>query len=113
MKIVIYEIERWEREKFRDLKADHDLIFVDRALTTDTKVQHIDAEVISSFIYSQLSAETLKNFPLLKLIARQDSIILISIIVSQMVLWYVMYLSMGNVLWPSMYLVCCLPSATI
>jgi len=73
MKIVIYEVERWEREKFRDLRADHDLIFVDRPLTTDTKVQHIDAEVISSFIYSQLSADTLKNFPLLKLIATRST----------------------------------------
>ena len=55
------------------VRVDHNLIFVDRPLTTDTTVQHIDAEVISTFIYSELGAETLKDFPLLKLIATRST----------------------------------------
>ena len=73
MKIVVYEVERWERDKFRDLKDDHDLIFIDTPLTADTNVQHINTEIVSTFIYSELSAETLKNFPFLKMIATRST----------------------------------------
>ena len=74
MKIVIYELNAGSVKSSEILvRVDHNLIFVDRPLTTDTTVQHIEAEVISTFIYSELGAETLKDFPLINLFATRST----------------------------------------
>lgn len=73
MKIVIYEIEPWEREAFEDLQAEHDVVFESSTLSTETALKHPDAEIISTFVYSSLDADVLQKFPQLKMIATRST----------------------------------------
>lgn len=68
MKIAMYDMEPWERETFQPLEAEHDIAYVEDELTTDTAGDHTDAEILSTFIYSDLSEDVLTRFPDLKLI---------------------------------------------
>lgn len=78
MKMAIFEVEAWENEIFEDLEDDHDLVFRKNRLRedslTDIGLDEIaDAEVISTFIYSELDDDVLKEFPNLKLIATRST----------------------------------------
>lgn len=73
MKIAIYEVEPWEQATFESLKNDHELAFLEGPLRTDTANEHTDAEAVSTFIYSRLSADVLRQFPNLKLIATRST----------------------------------------
>jgi len=73
MKIVIFEIEPWEREAFADLKDDHEVIFESSKLSAESAGKHSDADIISTFIYSSLDADVLKELPELKMIATRST----------------------------------------
>jgi D-lactate dehydrogenase len=73
VKIVIYEVEEWEREVFQELATDHEVTFIKEPLSQTNAGRHADAEVISAFIYSSLSATVLKQFPELRLIATRST----------------------------------------
>src|SRR6056297_2710419 len=73
MKIVIFEVEPWERETFGDLARDHDVAFEDDILTAELADTHKDAEVVSTFIYSRLDRSVLEKLPDLKLIATRST----------------------------------------
>ncbi len=73
MKIVIFEIEPWEREAFAGLEREHDLVFEAGRLDKHSASKHSDAEIISTFIYSALNREVLSQFPGLKLIATRST----------------------------------------
>jgi D-lactate dehydrogenase len=73
MKIVVYEIEQWEQDEFRRLGIEHEVKFLDDTLGSDNAGEHADADVVSAFIYSDLSAEVLKQFSHLKLIATRST----------------------------------------
>lgn len=74
MKIVLFEIEAWERDAFSELNnRDHEVIFDKRALDAETAADHGDADIISTFIYSTLSEEVLTNFKNLKFIATRST----------------------------------------
>jgi D-lactate dehydrogenase len=73
VKIVICEIEPWERQAFEDLQADHEVVFDSGKLSAETAARHPDADIISTFIYSKLDREILKKFPNLKLIATRST----------------------------------------
>jgi D-lactate dehydrogenase len=73
MKIVIFDVEDWEREGFADLDREHDVHYVRESLTPENAGQHADAEVISTFVYSDLSGDTLQAFDHLKLIATRST----------------------------------------
>lgn len=73
MKIVIFEIEPWERDAFEDLQRDHEIVFESRRLSAETADDHADAEIISTFVYSSLDAEVLSKLPKLKLIATRST----------------------------------------
>jgi D-lactate dehydrogenase len=73
VKIVICEIEPWERAAFEGLQNDHDVIFENAKLSAETASKHADADIISTFIYSNLDRDILKAFPNLKLIATRST----------------------------------------
>jgi D-lactate dehydrogenase len=73
MKIVVFEVEEWERPSFDRLVEEHEIIFVGDMLTKDNVKQYADAEVVAPFIYSDLSAEVLKNLNRLKLVATRST----------------------------------------
>ena len=73
MKIVVFEVEEWERRSFDRLGAEHEIEFVNDLLTQDNAKQYADAEAVSPFIYSDLSADVLRNLSRLKLIATRST----------------------------------------
>ena len=73
MKTIIFELEQWERPTFKQLSDEHELEFVEQPLTPDNASQYADADIISTFIYSDLSADVLQNFSNLKLIATRST----------------------------------------
>jgi D-lactate dehydrogenase len=73
MKIVVFESEPREASAFDVFKSGHDLQLTEQSLTEDNAAQFAAAEVISTFIYSRLSAEVLAQLPALKLIATRST----------------------------------------
>ncbi len=73
MKVAIYEAEPWEQATFESLQDEHELAFVEGPLRADTVSEHTDAEAVSTFIYSRLTAEVLRQFPNLKLITTRST----------------------------------------
>lgn len=73
MKIVIFELEPWERQAFEDLQAGHDLVYESGRLDSAMAQQYADAEIVSTFIYSSLDREVLEKFSGLKLIATRST----------------------------------------
>jgi D-lactate dehydrogenase len=72
MSIVFFEIEDIESGILLNLYGDIDYDTVPDALTADNADRYAAAEIISSFIYSDLSAAVLKKLPNLKLIATRS-----------------------------------------
>jgi len=73
MKIAVYEVEEWEQKSFQALTGDHEMEFLADKATEDSVKHLADAEVISTFIYSRLTAELLKGFQNLRLIATRST----------------------------------------
>ncbi len=73
MKVAIYEAEPWEQTTFESLQAEHELAFVEGPLRADALGNETDADVVSTFIYSRLSADALAQFPNLKLITTRST----------------------------------------
>lgn len=73
MKVVIFEAEEWEAKACRALSSDHDLTCVNARLSPTEATRHRDAEAISTFINSRLSADVLEQMPKLKLIATRST----------------------------------------
>ena len=73
MKVTVFEIEDWERAAFRTLAHDHDLGFVAEPLSTRNAAAHAGADVVSTFIYSELSAKVLETLGRPRLIATRST----------------------------------------
>jgi D-lactate dehydrogenase len=73
MKIIVFEVEDWERRAFESLPGEHKLEFVAGPLIPENAGNYVDAEVVCPFIYSDLSAPVLKQFDRLKLIATRST----------------------------------------
>jgi D-lactate dehydrogenase len=73
MKIVVFEVEDWEREAFVSLHAEHQIEFVAGSLTQENAEVYSQAEVVSPFIHSDLSADVLRHLGRLKLIATRST----------------------------------------
>lgn len=73
MKILICETEEWERAACLRLAADHQLVCIGGPLDEQGATGHADTEVISSFVYSDLTAGLLAKIPRLKLIATRST----------------------------------------
>lgn len=73
MKIYVFEVEQWEREYFEKLNLPFEVEYSGEPLTLENADLYKDAEVISVFIYSELSRPVLEKFPNLKLIATRST----------------------------------------
>jgi len=73
MKIIVFEVEDWERQAFESLQGEHRIEFVEGPLSMENAESYADAEAVSPFIYSDLSADTLKHMGRLKLIATRST----------------------------------------
>ena len=73
MRIVVFEAEERERLAFERLRREHDVILVAEPLRPGNAKIYPDAEVISTFIYSDLSQPVLEELPELKLIATRST----------------------------------------
>ena len=73
IKIIVFEVEPWERVAFEPLQGRHEVRFEDRPLTPELAATHADADVVSTFIYSDLSAQVLGQFENLKLVATRST----------------------------------------
>lgn len=72
MKIAVFEAEERERHAFEPLRAKHNVVFVPEPLKPGM-VQHQDADVITTFIYSEMGPEVIDQFADLKLIATRST----------------------------------------
>ncbi len=73
MKIVIFELEDWESEAFRQLSEHYELVLTGDALTDPPDSRYLDADIISASLGSNLSDNTLGRFPNLKLISTRTT----------------------------------------
>lgn len=73
MKIVVFEIEDWEKESFSSLTAAHDVVFVHEPLTSANVHHYKDADIVSVFIYSDLSSGVMEMLTSLKMIATRST----------------------------------------
>jgi D-lactate dehydrogenase len=73
MKVVAYEAEEWESEACNRLQPEHSVACMRAALSEETASQHADAQIITTFINSNLSAPVLAHFSQLRLIATRST----------------------------------------
>jgi D-lactate dehydrogenase len=73
MKIAVFETEEWERAAFEGLNTGHEITFMEKPLTPDNADRHASADIVSTFIYSDLSSETLTHLNQLKMIATRST----------------------------------------
>lgn len=72
MKIVVFESESWEHPYFQTLQVGHDIVFEPAHLDGSNADPYADAEIISTFIYSDLSRPILDRFKRLRFIATRS-----------------------------------------
>jgi D-lactate dehydrogenase len=73
MKVVVFEAEKREREAFGRLQPAQDVVFVDDPLKASNVKDYADAEIVSTFIYSELSRDIIEQLPKLKMIATRST----------------------------------------
>lgn len=73
MKIVCFEIEEWEKALFHKLELQHELIYTTKPLNKNTLLEHADADIVSTFIYSDLGSSVLAELKNLKLICTRST----------------------------------------
>jgi D-lactate dehydrogenase len=73
MKVVGFEIEGWEQKPFEKLKDEHEVVLTESAVTDGLESRFRDADIISTFIYSELNEKTLAQFENLKFISTRST----------------------------------------
>lgn len=73
MKIIVFETEPWEQKAFDELKENHEVTLLENKLSAENAAEYSDADVISTFIYSNLDENILEQFPNLKMIATRST----------------------------------------
>ena len=73
MKIAFFEIEDWEKDYLKTRLAEHELFFYLEQVSSKNISKVSNTHILSTFIYSQLSAELLSRFPSLKLITTRST----------------------------------------
>ena len=73
MKVVVFEAEDRERSAFDRLRPAHEVVFVTDPLKPSNVKEHADADVVSTFIYSDLGLNIIEQLPRLKLIATRST----------------------------------------
>ena len=73
MRIAVFEVEEWERAAFDRADSGHEIRFLADPLTAGNAGPYADADVISTFIYSELDRAALSRFRNLLLIATRST----------------------------------------
>lgn len=73
MKVAVFEVEAHERAYFAGMGDDLEVLLTAEEVSLDTAQEYLDAEAISTFIYSDLGAASLARFPRLRLIATRST----------------------------------------
>ncbi|HEY4707049.1 MAG TPA: hydroxyacid dehydrogenase [Thermodesulfobacteriota bacterium] len=73
MRIAVFEVEEWERAAFDRADSGHEIRFLADPLTAGNAGPYADADVISTFIYSELDRRALSRFRNLLLIATRST----------------------------------------
>ena len=73
MKTIVFEVEPWEAKTFEQFQAEHVVKCVSEPLTSDNASQYADAQIVSTFIYSNLETAVLKQLPNLKLVSTRST----------------------------------------
>ncbi len=73
MKISVFEVEDWERERLSSLQGQHNVRFVREPLDAELADEHADAEVVSVFIYSDLDPEAISRLGRLEMVATRST----------------------------------------
>ena len=71
-KIVFFELEPWEENYVKSSISDHEIIFTQEKLTNETALKYSDAQIISVFIYSEITKDLIDKLPNLKFIATRS-----------------------------------------
>lgn len=72
-KIAVFETEAWERSAFDTLQDQHECVFRPEALTAEIAKEHADADIISTFINSDLGSDVLQSFEDLQFVATRST----------------------------------------
>ena len=73
MKVVVFETEEWEHQACLRLEPEHEIECTRERLDPQTAAPYASAEIVSTFVNSQLGADVLVQFPRLKLIATRST----------------------------------------
>lgn len=73
MNIAVFEAEPWEQEIYQSLPPGSTVVFRQESLDESNAGRYADAEVVSTFIYSNLNSRVLAQLPKLKLIATRST----------------------------------------
>ncbi len=73
MQIAFFEIQPWEQSKLEERFAGHQLSFFERVIELTDLEALQKCEVLSVFIYSQVTAEVIDKLPNLKLIVTRST----------------------------------------
>ena len=71
-KIVFFDTEKWEEDYLNKAFAAEDIFLTGEKMDENSVSKYQDAEIISNFIYSDLSKEVLEKLPKLKFIATRS-----------------------------------------
>src|SRR3989344_4162262 len=72
MKIVCFELEPWEENYIKSSISDYEIVFTKEKLTDENVSKYTDAQIISIFIYSELTKDLINKLPNLKLITTRS-----------------------------------------
>lgn len=73
MKLIVFETEEWEHSACLRLLPEHDVSCTREPLNARTASSYPDAEAVSTFVNSKVSADVLAHFPSLRLIATRST----------------------------------------
>lgn len=73
MNITFFEIEDWEIEHLKETFPNDSVSYSSKKVQDETEQKFFEAEIVSTFIYSELTREALSKFPNIKLIATRST----------------------------------------
>ncbi|MGE5573082.1 MAG: NAD(P)-dependent oxidoreductase [Bacteroidota bacterium] len=73
MKVAFFEVDKWERDRFRSRLRDVEPIFFADTVQETERSGFSDAQGLCVFIYSRVTADVIESLPELKLIATRST----------------------------------------
>ncbi|HXL03878.1 MAG TPA: hydroxyacid dehydrogenase [Bacillota bacterium] len=73
MKVAFFEVEKWEKDRYRTRLRDVEPVFSPETVQETDLTELLDSWGICVFIYSRLTSDILKKFPDLKVIATRST----------------------------------------